>query len=142
MERENKTDLFGAFTFDITAREHIRSIAGWVITGVVVALIGYIISVVTTVNGANAPAGSEEEQWAAGNGKFFSFAWIFILLIANYFLFRFATRLRSGLRRNDQERLSGSFHHLKVYFIIMSVIFVVVFLGLLLLAAGYGAGKL
>ncbi|MET0392503.1 MAG: hypothetical protein ABW019_05150 [Chitinophagaceae bacterium] len=135
MQTENQTDLFAGVSFDITAREHIRSMAGWVMTGVVVAILGYILSAADLA--IHPAAGAETGNFSMGlSGLEMSVSIVFILvgLVVNYFLYRFAILARRGLNNQDQAKLNAGFHSLKLFFIVTSVICIVTLAAVLLLA--------
>ena len=135
MQTENQTDLFAGVSFDITAREHIRSMAGWIMTGVVVAILGYILSAVDLAT--HPAAGAETGNFSMGlSGLELSVSILFILigLVVNYFLYRFAVLARRGLKNQDQAQLNAGLHSLKLFFIITSVICIITLATVVVLA--------
>ena len=51
---------------------------------------------------------------------------VLIGLLINFFLFRFATQSRGGITALNQDELNGSFRNLKIYFIIISILMIIV----------------
>ena|SRR5689334_18233330 len=126
------SDLFGDLSFDHTAKQYIRSMATWAIVIVVVALISYAISLISVLTAPSIVTPKTE-------GFDFSFTVksenigtsVFLILVGlliNYFLYRFATLARTGLNGLNQSALNKSFNNLKVYFIIISIICMLLFL--------------
>lgn len=137
----NSNDLFGDLTFDHTAREYIRSLAKWAMVIVVVAVIGYAISLVEAFTAPEiAPVRSEGFDFGlkmTSADKTGTIITIIIGLLLNLFLFRFATQARTGLNGFNQSALNNSFNSLKIYFmitVILCILVVVVVLGIVMLA--------
>jgi hypothetical protein len=143
MQPENTTrensDLFGDLSFDHTAKQYIRSIASWAIVIVVVAIISYAISLVRvlttpeliTPKTEGFDFGFKMQSESVGSTVFL----ILVGLLINYFLFRFATLARTGLNGLNQASLNKSFNSLKAYFIIQTILCILVFLIVILALA-------
>jgi len=141
MQDDNQRHLFTELGFDLTARQHILSIASWAMIVVVVAVIGYIISIVQILTGAKEAIPQAEgfgmvDAFAANNTTS-SVISIIIGLLINFFLYRFASMARSGINELNQDQLNKSFNNLKFYFVTMSVILMVVFAGIILFALAF-----
>lgn len=140
MQPENTTpndnDLFGDLSFDHTAKQYLRSIASWAKVIVIVAVIGYALSLimVLTAPAVLAPKAEGFDFYITQRSQ--SLGWqIFVILIGlliNYFLFRFASLAKTGVNGLNQEALNKSFNNLKVYFIIFTIISILIFLVIIL----------
>jgi hypothetical protein len=143
MQPENTTrensDLFGDLSFDHTAKQYLRSIASWAIVIVVVAIISYAISLVRVLTAPELITpktegfdfGFKMQSESVGSTVFL----ILVGLLINYFLLRFATLARTGLNGLNQAALNKSFNNLKVYFIIQTILCILVFLIVILALA-------
>lgn len=141
MQDDNQTHLFSELGFDHTAKQHILSIASWAMVIVVVAVIGYILNIVQLLSG-NEQAVPRSEGFGmadtlAGNNTMSSVIGIMVGLLINFFLYRFASMARNGVNGLNQDQLNKSFNNLKLYFVTMSVILIIVFVGVLLVAIGF-----
>ena len=141
MQDENQTHRFTELGFDHTARQHILSIASWAMVIVVVAVIGYVLNIVQLITG-NEQAVPRSEGFGmantlAGNNTMSAVIGILIGLLINFFLYRFATMARNGINGLNQDQLNKSFNNLKLYFVTMSVILIIVFVGVLFVAIGF-----
>ena len=138
MQEENQTHLFTDLEFDRTAKQHIHSMASWAMIVVVVAVIGYIITIAQLFSGTQTLDQRSEGFGLganlAGSDTTFSIIAIVIGLLINFFLYRFASQARKGIDGLNQDQLNKSFNSLKTYFMIMSVILIVVFVVVLLAA--------
>jgi hypothetical protein len=57
---------------------------------------------------------------------------ILVGLLINFFLFRFAVQSRNALKGLNQGELNSSFSHLKNYFMVISILCIIVFLFVIL----------
>ena len=141
MQEDNQTHLFTELGFDHTAKQHILSIASWAMVVVVVAVIGYVLNIVQLFVGTEETVTRSEgfgmADALAGNNTMSSVIGIIIGLLINFFLYRFASMARNGINGLNQDQLNKSFNNLKLYFVIMSVILIVVFVGVLFVAIGF-----
>jgi hypothetical protein len=144
MQQENNSsnnDLFGDLTFDHTARQYIRSIAGWAMVIVVVALISYAIALIQSFTTPEVAAvrseGFDFGLKTTRADKTWTIIPILFGLLLNFFLFRFATQAKTGVNGLNQAALNKSFNSLKIYFmitVILSILAFVFVLGLTMLA--------
>ena len=136
MEQQNQSDLFTELSFDHTARQHLRSLASWAMVLVVLAVIGYLISLVGIFNPPKQidPTfeGFDTGYFNRKNGKFWTILGIAVGLLINFFLFRFATMAKAGVDGYDQVKMSGSFNNLKAFFMAMAIVLIVIFVIFLL----------
>jgi uncharacterized membrane protein YidH (DUF202 family) len=141
MQEENQTHLFTDLGFDHTAKQHILSIASWAMVIVAVAVIGYVLNIMQILSGTKEAVvrseGFDMADTLSGNNTTSSIAGILIGLLINFFLYRFARMARNGINGLNQNELTKSFNSLKLYFVIMSVILIVVFVAVLLVAIGF-----
>lgn len=137
MQTEKQADLFSDLSFDVTARQYLRSIARSAMIIVVVAVIGYLLSVADLVMGRPARAGLDDLSTAQ---KSLSVVMILVGLLINYFLYRFAAEAGKGLNSLDQQQLNSSFSNLKNYFVATTIIFVILLFCVLFLLLVLGTG--
>ncbi len=137
MEEQKQSHLFNDLEFDQTAKQHILSIASWAMTVVIVAVIGYVITLVgefsTSAEPVTRPEGFGGFGLALTGGN--TGITVFIILIGlliNFFLYRFASQAKNGINGLSQEQLTRSFNSLKTYFMILSVVGIILFLIVLL----------
>lgn len=136
MEQENK-DLFEGISIDPNAKQSLVSMAKWAMIIVVVAVIGYVISIITLFKDDPLAAYRRKEGFESfvnlgGDTTFSVFFSIAIGLLINFFLYRFATLAKSGVMSHNEEKIAGAFKSLKVYFAIMTIILILVFLFVLI----------
>ena len=143
MEQRNP-DLFTELTFDQQAKEHIRSIATWAMTIVVVAVISYGITIIEVLNrngiDIRRSEGFDIKDVVMNQSVSGVLISVGLGLLINFFLFRFATLAKSAVNGLDQRKLISGFNNLKVYFIILSVIMIIFFV-FILLAVVYSATR-
>ena len=144
MDQHTNQDLFSDLTFDQTAKQHIRGAATWAMTIVVVAVIGYAIVLIQLFTQQPVAARSTEgfDFKVMLNNQTMGSALIStgLGLLINFFLFRFATQAKAAVDGLNQRQLISGFNSLKVYFVILSVIMIIVFV-CVLLAVVYGATR-
>ena len=140
MQEENQPDLFTDISIDHTAKQHILSIASWAMIMVVVAVIGYVLSIFQLFAAPKQLAvrseGFDMTTAFTGDSISFTFGGIIIGLLINFFLYRFASMARNGVNNLNQDALNKSFNSLKIYFVIMSAILILVFAACLLIVVG------
>lgn len=138
-QQQHTSDLFSGLSLDHTARQHIRSIASWAMTLVVVAVVGYAFSIFELISRPKQVYTPASEGFDMGlkmvnNGNaFWTALMIAVGLLINYFLYRFASQARTGLDGLNQAQLNSSFNNLKAYFMAYSIIMIIVFVIVLLL---------
>jgi hypothetical protein len=134
MEPENKLELSDKLSFDFNAREHLRSIASWAKIIVITSVIGYLFSLIQVffTEPPKAPRATEGFDSTlpieAASSPVWTIVSIAIGLVVNFFLFRFAAQTRIALTKYDQKELGAGFNNLKNYFIIVSIMVLVMFL--------------
>lgn len=138
MDQQNQQNLFPELGFDITARQHLRSLASWSMIIVVVAIVGYIINIFALYSQPEQVSTVSEGFDMRNYVKTTNSTWgtvisIAIGLLLNYFLFRFATQVRTGIDGLSQPTMANSFRNLKSYFMAWSILLIIVF-ALVLLA--------
>ena len=120
--------------------------ANWAMVMVVVAVIGYAITLLRLLGGNEKKVSRSEGldiSMSFGTSGFTgSLISILVGLLINYFLFRFASQARSGLEGLNQRQLNSSFNNLKVYFMATSIIMIIVFAIVLLSTLIVGAKTL
>lgn len=145
MQQDNQSDIFDDLTLDVTAKQHLSSMAGWAMIVVIVAMAGYVLSIADMLTGPPAGAGSESLGFGlslSGTETISSVIIILLGLLINFFLYRFASQARSGLKHLDQEQLNSSFNSLKTHFVITAVVTAILFLFVLLVAVGLGTNTI
>ncbi|MGZ8553313.1 MAG: hypothetical protein ACXWV8_07905 [Chitinophagaceae bacterium] len=136
---EQQSDLFSTeIKIDTTAKEHIRAIASWCMVIVVVAVSGYLLSVLELIMQPDEPVVTQSEGFSASflagqKSVAGTIITIMIGLAINYFLYRFASTVGNSITSLSQERFSNSVRNLKIYFAITTII-MILFLLLLLIA--------
>lgn len=137
MQPENSTsasnsDLFGDLSFDHTAKQYLRSIASWAMVIVVVAVTGYVFSLVRVLTAPQIITPKSEGfdfNFTVKSESIGSVVFVILVgLLINYFLYRFATLAKTGLNGLNQASLNKSFNNLKVYFILCTIICILLFL--------------
>ncbi|RYG50656.1 MAG: hypothetical protein EOO01_10215 [Chitinophagaceae bacterium] len=145
-EQQNQSsDLFNDMGIDPMAKQYIRSMASWAMIIVVVAVIGYVLSILDLFRAKKVSFSRSEgfdmgfAQRLGGSDMFGTFFSIAIGLLVNYFLFRFATQAKSAVDGLDQSGLNKAFGNLKGYFMACSIILIIIFVLLLLAVLVAGA---
>jgi hypothetical protein len=137
---EQQSDLFSnEIKIDSAAKEQIRAIASWCMVIVVVAVSGYILSILELFLQPDEPVITQSEGFSASflagqKSVAGTIITIMIGLAINYFLYRFASTVGTSIASLSQEKFSNSFRNLKIYFAITTII-MILFLLLLLIAA-------
>lgn len=131
MQQENQSNIFTNINIDHEARQYIRTMATWAMIAVVVAVIGYVLSIVELVSPRQMQSIRSE-----GFNSFFlemrgtnvasSVVMIIIGLVVNYFLYRFSVLARRGVDGMHQQSLNSGFANLKFYFMIASILSIIV----------------
>jgi hypothetical protein len=136
MQTENtQSDLFkDEFHLDDTGKMHIASLASWAMVVVVTSVLGYI------VNTFELFISKDEYEQVEGFSSAFSYGSstggsifsIIIGLLINFFLYRFASQAKTAVGALNPEKLNNSFRNLKIYFVITSILMILVLLLVLL----------
>lgn len=139
-EQQEQQHLFSNVRLDNTSVEHLRGIIKWSLIIVGAAVVGYVINIfqlfMTPSVQRSRPEGFEMTAVMGQNSAGSVIFSIIIGLVFNYFLYRFAVLARTALDGLDQQKLTGAFSHLKIFFIISTVVLIIVFVAMLLVTAG------
>lgn len=146
MEQENQSsDLFGDLRIDPMAKQYLRSMASWSMVIVTVAVIGYVLSIIDLFREKRPASFSRAEGFdmgvaerSGGSEIFTTLFSVAIGLLINYFLYRFARQVKTGVEGLSQSELNSSFSNLKAYFMACSIILIIVFVMALLVAMVLG----
>lgn len=149
MQQENQGSIFNELEFDHIAKQHIRAMAQWAMIIVILAIVGYVISLIQAFTASKILVGSSREGFGqmfeslSGSSKTWTIVSVLIGLFINFFLFQFATKARKAVDMQDGSMLGRSFANLKAYFMIFSIIMIIMFVVVLLLAVlgGMNAGN-
>ena len=132
-----KPDLFeDEFVLDETGKITIRSLASWAMVIVVTSVLGYVVSIFEAIY-------KKDTEYVATEGFGAGFTYgsssvggtIFVALVGlliNFFLYRFAMQSKRALDSVDVGTLNSSLRSLKIYFVITSIIMILVLLFVLL----------
>lgn len=142
----NEPGLFNDLEFDNIARTHIRSIAQWAMVIAILAVVGYVISLIQAFTAPELPTIQQSE----GFGNFFmgmernsipfTILSVAIGLLLNFFLYRFASQAKKAIDTRNGTELGQSFNSLKAYFMIYSILIIIVFV-IILLAVALGISQ-
>ncbi len=126
-----QTSLFSSeLKIDETAKNHIRSMASWIMIIVTVAVIGYAINILGLFSNKNIVMPRTEGFGSSlitdSNSPGQVLFSVIIGLLLNYFLFRFASGAKSALNGMNQAQMASSFRSLKIYFVITSILLILV----------------
>ena len=156
MEQNPSTSLFelhidgpsSAYLNETAKWAKFFAILGFIFCGLIVCAAFFAGSIMSTFSGMNR-YGSETTGAASVIGGAF-LAVFYILFALLYFfpclyLFRFATKMKTALRTNDQEQLATSFKNLKACFRFMGILTIVILsiyvLALIFIVIGAAAGS-
>ena len=143
MEQDTENSLFD-LSIDETAKDHLRRICSWTMVIVITAVIGYVIAIIKALLPKTQVIQSEGFGISVNTGQTLGSAifGIIIGLLLNYFLYQFANLTKKGVNGMNQTDLNTGFYNLKIYFVIISVLVIIVlaFALLVLVAIGAKAG--
>jgi small-conductance mechanosensitive channel len=143
MEQDTENSLFD-LSIDETAKDHLRRICSWTMVIVITAVIGYVIAIIKALLPKTQVIQSEGFGISVNTGQTLGSAifGIIIGLLLNYFLYQFANLTKKGVNGMNQTDLNAGFYNLKIYFVIISVLVIIVlaFALLVLVAIGAKAG--
>ena len=143
MEQDTENSLFD-LSIDETAKDHLRRICSWTMVIVITAVIGYVIAIIKALLPKTQVIQSEGFGISVNTGQTLGSAifGIIIGLLLNYFLYQFANLTKKGVNVMNQTDLNTGFYNLKIYFVIISVLVIIVlaFALLVLVAIGAKAG--
>ena len=143
MEQDTENSLFD-LSIDETAKDHLRRICSWAMIIVVTAVMGYVVAIIKALMPKTQVIQSEGFGVSVSSGQnlgkchFYNYNRVAGL---NYFLYQFANLTKKGVNGMSQTDLNAGFYNLKIYFVIISVLVIIVlaFVLLVLLAVGANA---
>jgi hypothetical protein len=143
MEQDTENSLFD-LSIDETAKDHLRKICSWTMIIVVTAVIGYAVAIIKVLLPKTQAIQSEGFGVSVSTGQNLGSVIFGIIVgaLVNYFLYQFANRTKRGVNGMSQTDLHAGFYNLKIYFVIVSVLFIIIlaFALLVLVALGAKAG--
>ena len=140
MEQNTDNSLFD-LSIDETAKDHLRRICSWTLVIVITAVIGYVVAIVKAFTPKTQVVQSEGfgASLNTGQGIGSVIFGIIIGLLVNYFLYQFANLTKKGVNGMSQTDLNAGFYNLKIYFVIISVLVIIVLAFVLLFLLTVGA---
>lgn len=145
MQQENNESLFEEIEFDHVSRQHILGICQWGMIVVILAVVGYVISIfqaltMTELEKAFARDSGFSSYFTGSSSAFGMVITIGVGLLINFFLFRFCTQAKKAAEMQDGSALGRSFSNLKSYFMIMGIL-AIVFAALFVFAFMFGLAR-
>jgi len=127
MEQNTDNSLFD-LSIDETAKDHLRRICSWTLVIVITAVIGYVVAIVKAFTPKTQVVQSEGfgASLNTGQGIGSVIFGIIIGLLVNYFLYQFANLTKKGINGMSQTDLNAGFYNLKIYFVIISVLVIII----------------
>jgi len=140
MEQNTDNSLFD-LSIDETAKDHLRRICSWTLVIVITAVIGYVVAIIKAFMPKTQVVQSEGfgVSLSTGQGIGSVIFGIIIGLLINYFLYQFANLTKKGVNGMSQTDLNAGFYNLKIYFVIISVLVIIVLAFVLLFLLTVGA---
>ena len=140
MEQNTENSLFD-LSIDETAKDHLRRICSWTLIIVITAVIGYVVAIIKAFMPKTQVVQSEGfgVSLSTGQGIGSVIFGIIIGLLINYFLYQFANLTKKGVNGMSQSDLNAGFYNLKIYFVIISVLVIIVLAFVLLFLLTVGA---
>ena len=140
MEQNTENSLFD-LSIDETAKDHLRRICSWTLVIVITAVIGYVVAIIKAFMPKTQVVQSEGfgVSVSMGQGIGSVIFGIIIGLLINYFLYQFANLTKKGINGMSQTDLNAGFYNLKIYFVIISVLVIIVLAFVLLFLLTVGA---
>jgi len=140
MEQNTDNSLFD-LSIDETAKDHLRRICSWTLVIVITAVIGYVVAIIKAFMPKTQVVQSEGfgVSLSTGQGIGSVIFGIIIGLLINYFLYQFANLTKKGINGMSQTDLNAGFYNLKIYFVIISVLVIIVLAFVLLFLLTVGA---
>jgi len=135
-EQNQDTSLFG-FGIDQSSRAHLAEAAKWarflaivgfVLCGLIVVIAFFVGSFLAMMTNSYNEGYSSTARLTGGMGVFVTIFYIGIAILFFFpylFLFRFATRMKTALKTNDQHTLNTSFQNLKIMFRYVGILTIV-----------------
>lgn len=144
MQQENNESLFEEIEFDHVARQHILGICQWGMIVVVLAVVGYAISIVQALTMTELERAARDSGFQSYFSSSSSIVGMVLTigmgLLINFFLFRFCTQAKKATELQDGAALGRSFGNLKSYFMIMGIL-AIVFAALFVFAFLFGLAR-
>jgi len=140
MEQNTENSLFD-LSIDETAKDHLRRICSWTLVIVITAVIGYVVAIIKAFMPKTQVVQNEGfgVSVTTGQGIGSVIFGIIIGLLINYFLYQFANLTKKGVNGMSQTDLNAGFYNLKIYFVIISVLVIIVLAFVLLFLLTVGA---
>jgi small-conductance mechanosensitive channel len=140
MEQNTDNSLFD-LSIDETAKDHLRRICSWTLVIVITAVIGSVVAIVKAFTPKAQVVQSEGFGVSLNTGQGIGSVifGIIIGLLVNYFLYQFANLTKKGINGMSQTDLNAGFYNLKIYFVIISVLVIIVLAFVLLFLLTVGA---
>ena len=135
-EQNQETSLFG-FGIDQSSRTHLfeaakwakfLAIVGFVLCGLIVVIAFFVGSFLAMMSNSYNNGYSGSARLTGGMGVLVTIFYIGIAILfffPYFFLFRFATRMKTALNTNDQLTLNTSFQNLKIMFRYVGILTIV-----------------
>jgi len=119
----------------------LRRICSWTLVIVITAVIGYVVAIIKAFMPKTQVVQSEGfgSSLSTGQGIGSVIFGIVIGLLINYFLYQFANLTKKGVNGMSQTDLNAGFYNLKIYFVIISVLVIIVLAFVLLFLLTVGA---
>ena len=128
MEQQDTSNSLFDLSIDETAKDHLRRICSWTLVIVITAVIGYVVAIVKAFIPKTQVVQNEGfgVSVTTGQGIGSVIFGIIIGLLINYFLYQFANLTKKGVNGMSQTDLNAGFYNLKIYFVIISVLVIIV----------------
>jgi len=141
MEQQDTSNSLFDLSIDETAKDHLRRICSWTLVIVITAVIGYVVAIIKAFMPKTQVVQSEGfgVSLSTGQGIGSVIFGIIIGLLINYFLYQFANLTKKGVNGMSQTDLNAGFYNLKIYFVIISVLVIIVLAFVLLFLLTVGA---
>ena len=128
MEQQDADHSLFDLSIDETAKEHLKRICSWTMIIVATAVLGYVVAIIKAVMPKARIIQSEGFGVSVSTGQtvasvIFS---IIIGLLINYFLYQFTKLAKKGVDGMSQTDLNAGFYNLKIYFVIISVLVIII----------------
>jgi small-conductance mechanosensitive channel len=141
MEQQDTANSLFGLSIDETSKEHLRRICLWTMVIVITAVIGYVVAIIKALMPRTQVIQSEGFGVSVGGGQNLGsvILGIVIGLLINYFLYQFANLTKKAVNGMSQTDLNAGFYNLKIYFVIISIMVIIVLAIALLAFLAIGA---
>jgi hypothetical protein len=141
MEQQDTHHSLFDLSIDETAKDHLRKICSWTMIIVIIAVIGYVVTIIKALMPKTQVIQSEGFGASVSTGQNLASVifGIIIGLLINYFLYQFSKLTKKGVDGMSQMDLNAGFYNLKIYFVIISVLVIIILAFLLLFLVTVGA---